>query len=147
MFFKLDNFNIMIKKAFGVQDKEKTVEKQLLALKQTQTVMIYESRLKTLSYVIKWDDAALAPHFYERLKNRVKDTMVAMDRLESLQKMIKVAIRIDDRQHYRFVNRKTWSKSIPKNKLQFKRDPMELDVIEKKKLKKKLVTFAGKWVI
>ena len=46
--------------------------------------MIYGSKFKTLSYAIKWDDAAFASHFYEKLKNRVKDAMTAMDRPESL---------------------------------------------------------------
>ena len=127
--------------------KKKTVEKQFLILKQTQSPMVYGSKFKTLSYVIKWDDAALASHFYEKLKNRVKDAMVAMDRPKSLQEMIQVAVRIDDRQHGRFVDKKTWSKPIPKNKLQFKKNLMELDAIEKKRFKKKLVTFAGNWVV
>ena len=137
----------MIKEVFGVQDKEKAVEKQLLALKQTQSAMIYGSKFKTLSYVIKWDDAALTSHFYGKLKNRVKNTMVAMDRPKSLQEMIQVAIKIDDRQHDRFVDKKTWSKSIPKNKPQFKKDLMEFNVTKKRDFKKKLVTFAGNWVI
>ena len=62
----------MIKKAFGVQNKEKAVEKQFLVLKQTQSAMIYGSKFKILSYAIKWDDAAFASHFYEKLKNKPK---------------------------------------------------------------------------
>ena len=72
---------------------------------------------------------------------------VGFRRPESLEKMINIAVKIDDRQYDRFVNRKTWSKPTPKNKPQFKRDLMELNVTEKKDLKKKLVTFAGNWVI
>ena len=146
MFFKFGNFSIMIREAFGVQNEEKTIETQFLVLKQTQSAMIYGSRFKTLSYVIKWDDAALISHFYEGLKNKVKDAMVAIDRPKSLQKMIQVVIKIDDRQHYRFIDKKTWSKPIPKINYSLKKNPMELDAIEKKR-KKKLVTFAGKWVI
>ena len=73
--------------------------------------------------------------------------MVAMDRFESLKKMINIAVKIDDRQHDRFVDEKTWFKLIPKNKPQFKKILMEFDVTEKKGFKKKLVTFAGNWVI
>ena len=58
--------------------------------------------------------------------------MVAMDKPNLLEKMINIAVRIDDRQHDRFIDKKTWSKPIPKNKPQFKRDLMELDVTEKK---------------
>ena len=72
--------------------------------------------------------------------------MVAMDRPESLKNIINIAVKIDDRQHDKFIDKKTWSKPIPKNKPQFKKDLMELDVT-KKRFKKKLVTFAGNWVI
>ena len=148
MFYKFDNFCIYIKKVFGNQDENRAIEKQLLILKQTQSTMVYGSRFKTLAYTIKWDDAAFVSKFYEKLKNRVKDAMVVMDRPESLENMINVAVKIDDRQHDRFVDKKTWSKPILKNKPQFKRDPMEFDATEKKGfLKKKLVTFAGNWVI
>ena len=94
--------------------------------------MVYESKFKLLIYIIKWDDAAFASKFYKKLKNKVKDAMVAMNKPESLKNMINTAVKIDDRQHDKFVDKKTWSKPIPKNKPQFKRDPMELDVTKRK---------------
>ena len=94
--------------------------------------MVYGSRFKTLAYTIKWDDAAFASKFYEKLKNRVKDAMVAMDKPESLENMINIAVKIDDRQHDKFVDKKTWFKPIPKNKPQFKQDLMEFDVTKKR---------------
>ena len=107
MFYKFDNFCIYIKEAFGNQNENRAIEKQLLILKQTQSTMVYGSRFKTLAYTIKWDDAAFASKFYEKLKNKVKDTMVAMDRPESLKDMIDIAVKIDDRQHDRFVDKNT----------------------------------------
>ena len=106
--------------------------------------MVYGSRFKTLAYTIKWDDAALASKFYEKLKTRLKNAMVAMDKPKSLKKMINIAVRIDDRRHDRFVDKKILSKPIPKNKPQFKRDPMEFDVTEKKKVLKKTCYVCGK---
>ena len=132
MFYKFDIFCIYIKKVFGNQNENRVIEKQLLFLKQTQSTMVYGSRFKTLAYIIKWDDAAFASKFYEKLKNKVKDAMVAMDKPKSLEKMINIAVKIDDRQHDRFIDKKTWFKPIPKNKPQFKKDPMELDATEKK---------------
>ena len=146
MFYKFDNFCIYIKKVFGNQNENRAIEKQFLILKQTQSAMVYGSKFKTLAYIIKWDHAALAK-FYEKLKNKVKDAMVAMEKPESLENMVNIAVKIDNRQHDRFVDRKIWSNPIPKNKPQFKRDSLELDVTEKKRFKKKLVTFAGNWVI
>ena len=147
MFYKFDNFCIYIKKVFGNQDKNKTIEKQFLILKQTQSAMVYGSRFKTLAYTIKWDDAAFVSKFYEKLKNKVKDAMVAMDRPESLKDMINIAVRMDGRQHDNFVDKKIWSKPIPKNKPKFKRDLMEFDISEDFFFKKKLVTFARNCVI
>ena len=69
--------------------------------------------------------------------------MVAMDKPESFKKMINIAVKIDDRQYDKFVNKKIWSKPIPKNKPQFKRAFIELNITEEKK---KIVTFAGNWV-
>ena len=86
MFYKFDNFCIHIKK-IGNQNENKTIEKQFLILKQTQSAMVYGSRFKILAYTIKWDDAAFVSKFYEKLKNRIKNTMVAMDKPESLKRM------------------------------------------------------------
>ena len=139
MFYKFDNFCIYIKKVFGNKNKNKTIEKQFLILKQTQSTMVYGSKFKILTYTINWDDAAFASKFYEKLKNKVKNAMVAMDKPESLKNMINIAVKIDDRQHDKFVDKKTWSKPIPKNKPQFKKNLIEFDVTEKKDLKKTLL--------
>ena len=101
-------------------------------MKQTQSTMVYGSRFKILAYTIKWDDAAFASKFYEKLKNKIKNAMVAMDKPESLEKMINIAVKIDDRQYNKFIDKKTWSKFIPKNKPQFKIDFMQLNVTKKK---------------
>ena len=98
--------------------------------------MVYGSRLKTLAYTIKWDDAAFVSKFYEKLKNKVKNAMVAMDRPESLKNITNIAVKINDRQYNKFVHKKTWSQTIPKNKPQFKNHLMEFDVTEKNNNKK-----------
>ena len=43
------------------------------------------------------DDAALASKFYEKLKNKIKNAMVAMYRPKSVKKVINIAVKIDDR--------------------------------------------------
>ena len=88
-FYKFDNFCIYIKIIFGNQNENKAIEKQFLTLKQTQSAMVSGSKFKILAYTISRDDAALASKFYERLKDKVKDAMVAMDRPESLDDMIR----------------------------------------------------------
>ena len=66
MFYKFDNFCIYIKKTFGNQNQNKTIEKQFLILKQTQSTMVYGSKFIILIYTIKWDDAAFISKFYEK---------------------------------------------------------------------------------
>ena len=56
-----------------------------------------------------------------------------------VKKKINTAVQIDDRQYDRFIDKKTWSKPIPKNKPQFKKDLIKLDVTEKKRFKKNLL--------
>ena len=62
-----------------------------------------------------------------------------MDKFESLKNKINIAVKIEDRQHDRFVDKKTWFKPNPKNKPHFKKDPMEFDVTKEKRFKKKLL--------
>ena len=59
--------------------------------------MVYVSKFKILIYTKKWDDAALASKFYEKLKIKIKNAMVAMNRSESSKNIINIAIKIDDR--------------------------------------------------
>ena len=48
MFYKFDNFCIYIKKVFGNQNENKTIEKQFSILKQTQSAMVYGSKFKKI---------------------------------------------------------------------------------------------------
>ena len=48
--------------------------------------MVYGSTFKILAYIIKWDDAAFVSKIYEKLKNRIKNAMIVMDRPELLKK-------------------------------------------------------------
>ena len=89
--------HIYINKKIGNQNENKTIEKQFLILKQTQSTMVYRSKFKILIYTIKWDDTAFASQFYEKLKNKIKDAMVAMDRPKSLKIKINDAVKIDER--------------------------------------------------
>ena len=49
--------------------------------------MVYGSKFKILTYSI----------IYEKLKIKVEDAMVAMDKPELLKNIINIAVKIDDR--------------------------------------------------
>ena len=134
--FQVRQLCIYIKKVFRNQNEDKAIEKQLLILKQTQSTMVYGSKFKILAYTIKWEDAAFASKFYEKLKKQSQKCDGRNGQTESLKDMINTAVKIDNRQHDRFVDKKTWSKPITKNKPQFKKDPIKFYVTQKKDFKK-----------
>ena len=77
--------------------------------------------------------------FYKGLKDRVKDNVVQVNQPSQLQSMITLAIRIDDRQYERELERKGTYNFGKKNRYQKspKKDqygmvPMELDATEKR---------------
>ena len=80
-----------------------------MILKQIQSIMVYEFRFKKLAYTIKWDDAAFASKFYGK-----KNAIIPMDRPELLKNMINIAVKIDDRQYEKFVDKKNMVQTHPK---------------------------------
>ena len=77
-----------------------------MILKQTQSTMVYGSKFKILIYTIKWDDAAFASKFYEKLKNKIKNAVIAMDKPKSLENMINIAVKTDNKQYNKFIDKK-----------------------------------------
>ena len=53
-------------------------------MKHTQSVILYDSKLKILLYAIKWDNAAFVLYFYKKIEKKIKNAIIAMDRPESL---------------------------------------------------------------
>ena len=66
-----------------------------------------------------------------------------MNRPESLDEMITVAIRINNRQYERYVDKKTDAKTHPTKRF-LKRDSMKLNITEIKKIKIKTYYSCGK---
>ena len=137
MFFKFSNFKIIINQVFELQNEKRVVERELLILKQRKSTTIYASQFKTLSYKMSWNNAALTSHFYERLYDKIKDIIIAINKFDSLQNMINVAIRIDNRQHKKYVDKKINAK-IHSTKKFFKEDSMKLNITKIKRLKIKI---------
>ena len=69
--------------------------------------------------------------------------MIAINRFDSLQNIINVTIRIDNRQYERYVDKKINVKTHSTKRF-FKEDLMKLNIIEIKELKIKTCYFCGK---
>ena len=59
--------------------------------------MVYGFKFNILLYTINWDDTAFAIKFYKKLKNKIKNTVVAINKPKSFEKMIIIAIKINNR--------------------------------------------------
>ncbi|KAF2189377.1 hypothetical protein K469DRAFT_528621, partial [Zopfia rhizophila CBS 207.26] len=55
---------------------------------------------------IDWDDAPLMAAYYARLKDRVKNKLARRDRPDNLYALMESAVRIDNRQYERELERK-----------------------------------------
>ena len=74
------------------------VSKQLLSLRHGQSSATnYSVKFRTLAVELEWDDGALQSIFLKGLNNTVRDCLVGRVGMGSLQELIALAIKIDNR--------------------------------------------------
>jgi hypothetical protein len=101
-----ENFKTALQSAFGDPDLQATAERQLSVLKQTGATSAYAAEFRRLAALAKWDKQALNFHFYNGLKDSVKDELARDDRPTDLDVLISKSIRIDDRHYERAKEKK-----------------------------------------
>ena len=133
------NFKNKLRQVFGNFDKEHSAERRMQSLRQTGSAADYASKFQQLAAQTQWEAVPLVAQFYKKLKDRVKDNVAQVNRPSQLQSMITLAIRIDDRQYerelekkstYNFGKKDRYQKSPKKD--QYGMVPMELDATEKR---------------
>jgi hypothetical protein len=97
LFTSWTNFKEEMGRIFGEVDAKNQAEKAITRLRQTKSVSTYTAEFKQLQARIDWDDAALRTVFESGLKENVKDGLVHHDKPETLQALIELATRIDNR--------------------------------------------------
>lgn len=145
VFGRYTNFKMLMQQTFGDIDEERTAERKLLYLKQTGSASSYAAEFQRWAIKTKWDDAAQSAKFYQGLKDTIKDEIVRTERPGTLQRMIEVATRIDNRQYERQLEKKGQYRPIVSTRVYRavpKEDPygprpMELDAIQTKGEKRK----------
>ena len=106
-----DEFNLV----FGDQERLKSVENQLLHLRQgTRPVATLVSEFRRLSMELGWESPVLFPLFYASLNDDVKDEISKMDRPETIEEYYNLAIRIDQRLFARRKERKPGALKFPR---------------------------------
>ncbi|PNH26214.1 hypothetical protein BJF96_g7149 [Verticillium dahliae] len=101
----MNAFEEAIKGAFGDVDEERQNERKILQLKQTGPATKYATEFRLLASRLDWTESALMARFYEGLKDAVKDDLIREDRPETLTEYIAMAVKIDDRQYERRIEK------------------------------------------
>lgn len=100
-----ENFCTSLQETFGDPDETGSAERQLFGLRQTTSVASYAAEFRRISALTSWNDPALHAQFYRGLKDMVKDELAKMSRTDSLEHLMDVAIRLDNRIHERRLER------------------------------------------
>ncbi|KAJ0055221.1 hypothetical protein NL108_012724 [Boleophthalmus pectinirostris] len=98
IFRSFSAFSNEMKKLFDHPVKGKEAAKRLLALNQgSSSVAQYAIDFRILAHESGWDDIALQSVFLKGLSDNVKDELAARDETSSLEELISLAIRLDNR--------------------------------------------------
>jgi hypothetical protein len=106
IFQTFKGFKKRITRVFGDIDQERTAERHIQNLRQKGSAASYTAEFQQYSGKTDWNDDALKAQYYKGLKDMVKDEIARSDRPNDLQKMIEMAIKIDNRNFERNMERK-----------------------------------------
>ena len=88
----------------------------------------------------------LTSHFYKELHNKVKDVIISMKKSNSLNDIINITIRIDNRQYKKYIDKKIKIKTHLIKRF-FKENSMKLNITKIKELKTKAYYIYKKKII
>ncbi|KAK4698190.1 hypothetical protein P7C70_g8098, partial [Phenoliferia sp. Uapishka_3] len=94
-------FQRKLQTTFGDPDLKASNARKLTTLHQSTGVPVYTAEFKRLAFTLDWNDNALLHHYYQGLKDSVKDVLAREDLPTNLESMIASAERIGNRQHVR----------------------------------------------
>ncbi|KAJ6138759.1 Retrotransposon polyprotein [Penicillium samsonianum] len=91
------NFRKHLKRTFGDIDAARTAERKLQKIRQQTSASVYASEFQQIISYLDLPDRAYIPYFEAGLKPDVKDELARIDRPDTLDKLIKIAVKIDNR--------------------------------------------------
>ncbi len=94
-------FELRLRRVFEDIDKKRTAKRQLYNLRQKIFAATYSISFQHIATNTKWDDAALISQFYQRLREKVKNEIIRINKLVNLQKIIFRVMIINNRQYER----------------------------------------------
>ena len=94
----LDAFLEALTATFGDSDRERVAETKIQTLRQgSRSAAIYAAEFQQLACDLDWNDKALMNHFRRGLNDNVKDLLLTMPRVNTLEEFITQAISCDNR--------------------------------------------------
>lgn len=97
MFQTFKGFIKHLKATFGPIDEARQAERHIQALRQKGAAITYIAEFQHYAMRTGWNNEALKAQYYRGLKDSVKDELVKEDKPSSLEEMMDLAIRIDNR--------------------------------------------------
>ncbi|KAL0155996.1 hypothetical protein M9458_047242, partial [Cirrhinus mrigala] len=94
-------FTSELRTAFQHPESEVEVDSRLYHLKQgSRSVSRYTTEFRTLSVQTTWSNSALRTAYYEGLSTRLKDELAVRELPDTLEGMIQLALRVDQRMRH-----------------------------------------------
>ena len=103
---KFDGFEDRINRVFGDIDQNRTAERNIQNLKQTGSATSYTAVFQQYTNQTSQNDKALKAQYYKGLKDGVKDKIIRSEAPNNLQGLIKIAIKVNNRNFERALERK-----------------------------------------
>lgn len=138
VFLTWAGFKTSINRVFGDIDAGRTAERIIQNLRQRGSATTYTAEFQQYSNKTDWNDDALKAQYYRGLKDIVKDEIARSDRPRDLQAMVEQAIKIDNRNYERQMEKRGHyaagdHKRKGNNQKSYWPQPMELDATFSKK--------------
>jgi hypothetical protein len=86
-----------LERTFGDIDATRTAERKLQKIRQQTSASVYASEFQQIISYLDLPDRAYIPYFEAGLKPDVKDELARIDRPDTLDKLIEIAVKIDNR--------------------------------------------------
>ncbi|OAA54381.1 gag protein [Akanthomyces lecanii RCEF 1005] len=138
IFTRYANFEEALTVAFGDPDEIRTATRKLKTLRQTGSTQHFAREFRRIATKLEWDDESQMELFYDGLREDVKDDLYKMDRPDSFDTFVEMAIKIDNRNYARRLEKGGRAPNTGKRRggstaYGVHPGPMELDAANKEK--------------
>ncbi len=96
--YNLEDFMERFTAAFGDSDRERVAERKIQNLRQgSRSAAIYAAEFQQLTCDLDWNDKAFMTRFRYGLRDDVKNLLITMPKVDTLEELISQAITCDNR--------------------------------------------------